>query len=235
MKRRFLLNQANDDLVLPGGDVTPPADDPNTGDAPTDVPADDPNTGDAPTDVPPADDKEGAEDLNLFEEGEEESLDIDVEVVDYELELPEDSKIPEEEFDALVELAKEQGLTKEEAEARLAIMEKSYSSAEDLYVKARADKLKQELFQDEYFNTPEKRKEAQEDIARALKEYKNPELVKLVKEDPFIRNNKEIMRLLVDMGRSLRPEKAPAGNQEGVNTGGDDSNSILKQYYPSMF
>lgn len=225
MKRRFLLNQANDDLVLPGGEVTPPADDQNTGDA--------------PTDVPPADDskedKDETEDLNLFEEANDESLDIDVEVVNYELELPEDSKIPEEEFDALVELAKEQGLTKEEAEARLSIMEKSYSSAEDLYVKTRAEKLKQELFQDEYFNTPEKRKESQEDIARALKEYKNPELVKLVKEDPFVRNNKTIMKLLVDMGRSLRPEKAPAGNQEGVNTGEDDNNSILKQYYPSMF
>lgn len=230
MKVRMLLIPANDDLVLPGGDA--PAD--------TSIELDPAPAGDDSTDQIPAS-KVGDEEekLNLFDEDaskDEPALEIDVENIEYDLELGEESKIPEEEFDALVEEAKAQGLTKEEAEARLALMEKSYSSAEDLYVKTRSQQMKEELFQDEYFNSKEKRTESQEDIARALKEYKSPELVKLVKEDPFFRNNKTLMRLLVDMGRSLRPETLPSGRQEAApKSEGNSASDMMRQYYPTMF
>lgn len=226
MKFRMLMQSADDvtqvggtgEPVIPAGETTP---------APEQT-----------TEVTPkVEDPAGEEDLGLFEEDPQDfSAGIDIETPEYELELSEESNIPEEAFDALVEEARSQGLTKEEALSRMASLEKAYASAEDEFIKKRTNQMKEELYKHEYFDTPEKRKIAQEDIARALKEYKSPELAKLVKEDKFFKHNPTLMKLLVDMGKSLRTDTVPLGNPEGAKSqGGNSQEQYFKEYYPTMF
>lgn len=146
-------------------------------------------------------------------EGEEENFAApeETEALEYELELPDDSLVPDEEFDKLVEDAQKEGLTKEEAEARLKLLDSAYVRAKDEYIRKTAKEYRDELFSDPEFDTDAKRKQAKADIELVYQTYKDPEFIKFMKSNPLIGNNKHIVKFLANLGRSIRPEGAPKG------------------------
>lgn len=160
----------------------------------------------------------------------------EVEEIEYELELADDSLVPDEEFEALAAEAKEKGLTKEEAEARLKLLDSAYKNAKDTFVKSEGKRLMDELLSDPDFNTPEKQKEAKANIDRVYAAYKDPDFMKFVKGNPMVGNNKHFVKFLAKLGASLAPEGAPKGDGSTPATPPKQTGEATYQdLYPSMF
>lgn len=162
----------------------------------------------------------------------------DVEEVEYELELPEDSLVPDEEFDAIVNEAKEKGLSKDEADARLKLLDKGYKNGKDAFLKAEGKRLLNDLLQDEMFNTKEKQTAAKANIDQVYAAYKDPDFMKFVKENPTVGNNKHFVKFMAKLGESLKPAGDPPGGTGGTppTPPKKESNGLqLQDMYPSQF
>jgi len=160
--------------------------------------------------------------------------DTGVEANEYTLELEEDSLVPDEDFDALVAEAQAKGLSKDEAQARLSLLDKAFGKAKNTYISNEGKRLIEDLVKDPYFDTKEKQKQAKEDIARVYENYKDPELVKEMKSNPLLGNNKHIVKLLATLGASMRPvTSAPQG--QGAPASATEEKTGLEKAYPEFF
>lgn len=160
----------------------------------------------------------------------------DVEEIEYELELADDSIVPDEDFEELVKEAKEKGLSKEEASARLALMDKAFKKAKDSYIASEGKRLLGELLQDEMFNTPEKQKAAKAHIDQVYAAYKDPDFMKFVKGNPTVGSNKHFVKFLVELGKSVRAESQPPGqgNSGNPSTPAKKEGTTALDLYPGM-
>lgn len=163
------------------------------------------------------------------------SAPTDVEEIEYDLELAEDSLVPEDEFDALVEEAKTKGLSKDEAEARLKLLDSAYTKSKDVFMKSESKRLMQELVSDPEFNTPEKQKEAKKNIDAVYAAYKDPDFMKFVKGNPLVGNNKHFVKFMAKLGQSLAQEGAPKGDGSTPPTPPQKAEGLTAlDLYPSM-
>lgn len=160
-----------------------------------------------------------------------------VDEVEYELELAEDSLVPDADFDALVAEAKEKGLSKEEAEARLKLLDSGFKKGKDAFLQAESKRLLSELTQDEMFNTPEKQKAAKANIDRVYAAYKDPDFMKFVKGNPTVGNNKHFVKFLAKLGASLGDQATPPANSSGnpATPQKNEGQDVLKTLYPKQF
>lgn len=142
--------------------------------------------------------------------------------VEYDLKLPENSALTKEDLDALSKQAKEQGLTKEQAEARL-------KAENDVAVRtvARAKQQQESLVKTEQSKWPEmikadselggeKYNETVALASRAFKATASPELQKIIR-DSGLGNHPEYVRQMARIGRMMAEDTVIAGRSGGVS------------------
>jgi hypothetical protein len=152
----------------------------------------------------------------------------------YDLELPENSILSQEDLDAIAEYASINGLSKEAAEKLIAIKENSYKGGMDkvqaeISAKHKADF---EAIQKDPIFIGEQKAKTYESMNRAIQTFGSPELVEILKT-PEVGNNIVIARFLKAIGDAMAQDTIQG--KPAVASTEDKGNQTLQKLYPEFF
>lgn len=134
----------------------------------------------------------------------------------YELKLPENAALKEAHLEQVVEFAKVNNLTQEQAQASLEFADSQVAAFRDSLMNeanSQKDGWLAEAKADEQFGR-EKFDESMILANRAFNQFASPEFVKVVKEGGF-NNHPELLRTFVNIGKAMSEDKFEGGGQGG--------------------
>lgn len=142
--------------------------------------------------------------------------------VEYDLKLPENSALTKEDLDALSKQAKEQGLTKEQAEARLKTENDVAVRTMTRFQQQQATTVKTEqakwvdLIKNDSELGGDKYNQTVAEASRAFKATASPELQKIIR-DSGLGNHPEYVRQMARIGRMMAEDTVIVGRSGGVS------------------
>lgn len=162
---------------------------------------------------------------------------LSTEEADYELELPKDSTLTEEDLNEIVKIAEEQNLNKVQAEKLLAereaMLKKGFSKAE-AKIQAQYKKAQEELLNHEAFKGENKTKSF-ESISRAVQTFGDQSLIDALNK-PDVGNNLAVALFLKKIGDMIAPDSIEGkGNPLGGAQTEQAKEAALKKLYPDFY
>jgi hypothetical protein len=162
---------------------------------------------------------------------------LSTEEADYELELPKDSTLTEEDLNEIVKIAEEQNLNKVQAEKLLAeresMLKKGFSKAE-AKIQEGYKKAQQELLNHESFKG-ENRTKSFESIQRAVQTFGDQSLIDALNK-PDVGNNLAVALFLKKIGDMIAPDSIEGkGNLLGGAQTEQAKEQALKKLYPDFY
>jgi hypothetical protein len=160
-------------------------------------------------------------------------------VEEYELSLGENSILSEEDLDAIVKIAEEKNLTKEQAEALLADTEASYKKGYDKFQTkyiSENNAARAKLIADPDFATPEKSTENLGKIAKVVEmfggEHKEG-MIELLKSPAG--NSLALAKFLINIAKAGESDTPQGKGFAGDKPEASSKAEALKKMYPSFY
>lgn len=153
---------------------------------------------------------------------------------EYELNLFEGSNLTEEDLNEIAAEASRLNLSKEDAEKLLHLKDSAYKKA--ISQKEQEYQTKIENARKQIENDPDfigdKKEQSFASISRAVQQFGDPDLVKLL-NTPDVGNNIVIAKFLKRIGDAIAPDSLPG---KGVTSASAEKNSqTLQSWYPEFF